>query len=356
MKAAVQRGRIRVTLEAVEEDIWLRQKEWLFENIGSANEVKGEEKQVSLALSVRNFQKLKEVRCGLSKDEHTRSVIKTMQIDWELYTRESEFANAAKKGFQFCDNYKFKMKPFEHQLIGFQFLHSMDRPALFGDCGTGKTFMVLTYAESLMQKSKWCFLVICPVNLIKHIWIKDGAKFTDLLLQGLRCETVARTLVRDFDKGVDRTDLAEKKKAKRRANLRHGKVLKELFANDADIYALNPENLRTDPKEKLVKDLMKRKVKEGYRWCLVIDESSMLKSRTSRTYKALKRLRTLAESCIIMTGTPSPNGMLHRLQARHPRTQASLGCHLRKQQGCQEAGRDLEAKTRCRRQSLRDNQ
>lgn len=315
MKAAVIRGRIRVFLDAIEEDIWLPQKEEIFRQIGSANEVKNkekkiEEKQISIALSVQNFQKLKGMGCKLSTDEHTKSTIQTMRVDWDLYTRESEAVKAAKEGIQFCKDYTFKMKPYDHQLVGFQFLHSMDRPALFGDCGTGKTFMVLTYAESLMQKEKWCFLVICPVNLIKHIWIKDGGKFTDLELLGLRSETVAQVLVRDFDKDVDRKDPEEKKKARRRANLRHGKVLKELFDNDADIYALNPANLRTDPKEKRVKDLMKRKIKEGYKWCLVIDESSMLKSRTSRTYKALKRLRALAESCIIMTGTPSPNGML----------------------------------------------
>lgn len=310
MKARIERGRIKIQLEAVEESIWLPQKEELFRLIGSSNSVKDDERQVSCALSVHNFKKLRKLGCGLSQDTHTQEVIKLMKLDWDLYTRESECGNATKEGLEWCKDYVFKKKPYPHQILGFQFLHSMSRPALFGDCGTGKTFMVLTYGESLMQKEKWCFLVICPVNLIRHVWITDADKFTNLSCLGLREDSVVRVKVADFDKGADKKDPAAKKKARRRATLRRNKLLKERFQKDAEIYVLNPENLRTDPKEKLVKELLKRKIKEGYKVCLVIDESSKLKSRTSRTYKALKRLRAFCEECIIMTGTPSPNGIL----------------------------------------------
>jgi len=310
MKAAVERGRIKVSLESIEDDIWMRQKEVIFSMVGSSNHVKGDPKKISCALSVQNFQKLRSLGCMLSDDLHTQETVESMKKDWQVYSEETVRGDRVKGGERICLDYKFKMNPYEHQELGLQFLYAMTNPALFGDCGTGKTFIILTYGESLMQTEKWCFLVVCPVNLIKHVWIKDAAKFTDVSCMGLRQETIARVVVADYDKGADRNDPAEKAKAKRRASLRNTKLLKELYAKDADFYVLNPENLRTDPKEKRVKDLMKRKIKEGFRWCLVVDESSKIKSRTSRTYKSLKRLRALADNCIIMTGTPSPNGIL----------------------------------------------
>jgi SNF2 family DNA or RNA helicase len=94
-----------------------------------------------------------------------------------------------------------------------------------------------------------------------------------------------------------------------RATKRHNKLLDERFAQPADVYIINPENLRSDQKEKRVVALCKRLKKEGYEIILAIDESSKLKSRTSRTYVSLKKIRAYCDRCIIMTGTPSPNGI-----------------------------------------------
>jgi len=326
MKARVVKGKIRVRLEDPDEQVWLRQREQILHMIGSANPI-GDLPEVSCMASPQNFRKLRRMGCKLSRDEATMAAVAKMKEDREQYEHESKVGVRAKATTVPFGSYEFKMPPFAHQIRGFNFLHAMNTPALFGDCGTGKTYMVLTFADSLIRKGeKWVFLVVCPVNLINHVWIADSKSFTDLRCVGLREDSSVTVLGEDWDEPDDDPEMSRKEraalraarkedpsyrpKAKRRAQARHRKKVSERFAQDADVYVVNPENLRTDPKEKRIKDLCRAKKKEGYKVCLVIDESSKLKSRTSRTYRALKRIRSLCERCIIMTGTPSPNGIL----------------------------------------------
>lgn len=328
MRARItDRGRLRVLLEDPDEDIWRQEREHIMGLIGSANIVREDVPELSCEASVQNLRKLRQEGCKLLiTDERTRDRILELREERALYDAESARGDLVKTGGIICRNYEFKKPPFAHQIPGFQFLHSMAAPALFGDCGTGKTYMVSTFADSLIKAGEqWIFFVVCPVNLIRWVWLNDVAQFTDLSCVGLREPTTVSVLRSDFDEKGDgdldflpraalRSERAAnpalRAKAKRRAQARHRKKIGERFSKDVDIYILNPENLRTDPKEKLVRNLLRRKIKEGYQCCLVIDESSKLKSRTSRTYKSLKRLRNLCERCIIMTGTPSPNGVL----------------------------------------------
>jgi SNF2 family DNA or RNA helicase len=327
MLATIVRGRIRVSFpEGIEEGRLAVVQEQIAQRIGSAKVVENHSDLISCALSIPNFRKLKELGCRLDDDRHTREVVGRLRQKLDIYEEEISRGRRAKDGASLYLEYPFKVEPFAHQRLGFQFLHSMKTPALFGDCGTGKTFMVLTFADSLLKAGEqWAFIVICPVNLIKHVWIDDAAKFSDLRVVGLRESSSVSVLAEDFDDKGDgdlgrseraalrasrRGDPDWKKKALRKAKARYRKKLDDRFAQEADMYVINPENLRTDPKEKRVKALIQRLKKEGYEVCLIIDESSKIKSRTSRTYKSIKRIRTLCSRCIIMTGTPSPNGIL----------------------------------------------
>lgn len=310
MRARVERGRIVVVMEQHEaEDVRLIAN--MTAAIGSFNPKDHGERVVSCALSITNFKKLKRFGCKLDQDAHTLDVVNKLRGELALYERESLQGNEAKAGHGFGPIYNFKVPPFEHQHTGYHFLHSMQTPALFGDCGVGKTFQVATFADSLIcTGTKIVFLVVCPVNLIQHVWLDDIEKFTRLSAVGLREPTVPRILAQDWDKGADRTDSAARKKALGRARRRHKKLVDERFDQDVDMYIVNLEQLRTDAKEKKVRDLLKRKRKDGFEVGLIIDESSRIKTRTSRAYKTLKRLRGLCSRCIIMTGTPSPNGIL----------------------------------------------
>jgi SNF2 family DNA or RNA helicase len=333
MRARItDRGRLRVLLEDPDEEVWQREREHLMGLIGSANIVRNDVPEISCEVSVQNLRKLRQEGCKLLiTDERTREGIARLHERRVLYDAQSANGNRAKAGEELFGGYEFKKPPFHHQLAGFQFLHAMPNPALFGDCGTGKTFIVSTYADSLIKAGeRWAFFVVCPVNLIRWVWMDDLKKFSDLSYVSLREPTSVSILGEDLDEKGDpkwdlhtrvdiqaraalraerRADREWRKKAVRRAQARHRKLLEARFAQDVDVYILNPENVRTDPKEKRARKLLRRKIKDGYRWCLVVDESSMLKSRTSRTYKALKRLRAFCDRCIIMTGTPSPNGV-----------------------------------------------
>lgn len=174
---------------------------------------------------------------------------------------------------------------------------------------THNTFMVLTFADSLLKwGERWVFLVVCPVNLIRHVWIDDAAKFSDLKTISLREEPLAMRSS-DWPAGADRSQPGARAQAKLALLKRQRIQIKQRFGQDADLYVINPENIRGG-KEKQFIGLCKRKQVEGFKICLVIDESSKLKNRTSATYRALQRLRAECERCIIMTGTPSPNGVL----------------------------------------------
>jgi SNF2 family DNA or RNA helicase len=327
MEAIIHRGRIRISFpEGTEGEELTVLQEKLSDKIGSARPVDNHPELASCAISVHNFRKLKHMGTTVANDAHTKEVIANLRAKLTIYEQEIARARTVKAGAELYQNYEFKKEPFAHQRIGFQFLHAMLEAALFGDCGTGKTFIVTTFADSLLKAGEdWAFVVICPVNLIKHVWIDDAAKFSDLRVVGLRESTNVTVLQSDYDEKkdaklsfLDRAALRKernqdeewKKKAKRRAKARFKKKLDERFGQDADMFVINPESMRTDPKERRVRDLCKRLLAEGKQVCLILDESSKIKSRTSRTYKAIKRIRTLCERCIIMTGTPSPNGIL----------------------------------------------
>ena len=326
MRARVHRGRIRVRWDIDDPDVWLPLREQALALIGSGSVPAEDEPEISCALSVQNFKKLKSLGCKMDRsDEHTIRTIELMRVDYQKYLLESEKGFAAKSNDLETPSYEFKVKPFAHQRLGWKFLHSMKTPALFGDCGTGKTFMVLTFLESLIQAGvPTVMIVVCPVNLIRHVWAADTEKFTGLRCVSLRESSVVLVRASDYDQPGDPSDRYElarvraeratnpewKKKAKRKAQARRTKKIKERFQQDADIYVINYENLRTDAKEKRILDLCKRLTKEGKEILLAIDESSKVKSRTSKTYKVLKKIRRHASRCIIMTGTPSPNGIL----------------------------------------------
>jgi SNF2 family DNA or RNA helicase len=308
MLARVERGRIKISLEGDETSL-LRQQEALTVSIGSMNFPENVLNESSCALSVQNFRKLKALGCRLGEDSHTKTVVARMLEELKLYEQETAKGVLAKKKEADLNDYRFKVPPMDHQIPGWQYLHALKEPALFGDCGTGKTFMVITFADSLISwGEKWIFIVVCPVNLIQHVWIDDVAKFSDLRAVSLR-EDQTRMRSSDWPAGVDRSDPAARDLAKAAMKKRRNSLLKERFAQESDLYIVNPENIRGD-KSKRILELCRRKKKEGYQICLVIDESSKLKNRTSATYKALQRIRAFCERCIIMTGTPSPNGVL----------------------------------------------
>ena len=79
------------------------------------------------------------------------------------------------------------------------------------------------------------------------------------------------------------------------------KARREALSLDADIYVINRENIPW-----LVENY-------GKQWdfdVVVIDESSSFKNPSSKRFKALRKMLPNIDSVILLTGTPSPNGLL----------------------------------------------
>lgn len=328
MIARVERGRIFISFpEDADAGEVGDMHAQISDRIASARENPDNLQEVSCALSTTNFRKLREMGCKLADDSFTRECVAKLRARMDQYHNESRRLAAARedKSGALAVPYEFKRPPRAHQIVGFNGMHAALCPGLFGDCGTGKTMIVSTFADSLIKNgAKVAFLVVCPVNLIEHAWIEDIRKFTDLTALSLRTEIKRSYINEDFDEKGDPRDPAQRaalrdarrkdpvwrKKAKARSTKRHNQILQQHYEQHADVYVINPEAARTPLGERRLLKLVQHILAGGRSLRLVIDESSKLKSRTSAIYKTLKKIRTFCEGCIIMTGTPSPNGLI----------------------------------------------
>ena len=140
------------------------------------------------------------------------------------------------------------------------------------DMGLGKSVSTLTAISDMIDSftaSK--VLVIAPLRVANSVWAQEALLWGHL--QHLRVSVCT---------GGD--------KARRAA-----------LALDADVYVINRENVPW-----LVDNY-------GKKWpfdVVVIDESSSFKNPSSKRFKALRKMLPEIESIVLLTGTPSPNGLL----------------------------------------------
>lgn len=125
------------------------------------------------------------------------------------------------------------------------------KAAIFSDCGTGKTIMQLEYAHRVCKHSKGNALVIAPLSVVEQTK-KEGAKF------GIKV-SICRTQA-DVKKGI---------------NITNYEMLEHF---DASAFV-----------------------------CVVLDESSILKSFTSTTRNMLIDMFQKTPYRLACTATPSPN-------------------------------------------------
>lgn len=140
------------------------------------------------------------------------------------------------------------------------------------DMGLGKTTSTLTAISDMLDGfmvNK--VLVIAPLRVANSVWAQETRLWAHL--QHLRVSVCT---------GAE--------KARRAA-----------LALSADVYVINRENVPW-----LVENY-------GAKWpfdMVVIDESSSFKSASSKRFKAIRKMLPHIEGMILLTGTPSPNGLL----------------------------------------------
>lgn len=167
-------------------------------------------------------------------------------------------------------------KPWAYQERATQFVEEHTACGLFLEMGLGKTVATLTAINDLMydQFSISRVLVIAPLRVAYDTWARECQKWDHL-----RHLTISKVLG---------------SQAERIAALE----------SEADLYVINRENVAW-----LVEHLQ-----EGKRpWpfdMIVIDELSSFKSPRSQRFKALRKVRPMAQRIVGLTGTPAPNGLI----------------------------------------------
>ena len=162
--------------------------------------------------------------------------------------------------------------PEKYMVEAAKFLLERGAGGLFLDPGLRKTSITLSAIKALKARHKrFPFLVIAPLRVCQLVWPAEVRKWRQF--NGLRVE------------------------------LLHGPKKGEALSREADLYVINPEGLPW-----LFEELQARDVWpfEG----LVVDESTKFKRASAQRSKLLRSYLPHFRRRYILTGSPSPNGLL----------------------------------------------
>ena len=159
-----------------------------------------------------------------------------------------------------------------YQRRAISFIKDRRRCGLFLEMGLGKSASALTAISDLLDEfSIHRVLIVAPLRVANSVWKQETAKWAHL--KHLRVSVCT---------GPQKARLAA-------------------LQADADVYVINRENL-----DWLVEA-------KGAKWpfdMVIIDESSSFKNSSTKRFKALRRVLPRTEYMVLLTGTPSPNGLL----------------------------------------------
>ena len=159
-----------------------------------------------------------------------------------------------------------------YQRRAVSFIKDRRRCGLFLEMGLGKSASALTAISDLLDEfSVHKVLIVAPLRVANSVWRQETAKWAHL--KHLRVSVCT---------GSQKARLVA-------------------LQADADVFVINRENMPW-----LVETL-------GAKWpfdMVIIDESSSFKSASSQRFKALRRVLPKTEYMVLLTGTPSPNGLL----------------------------------------------
>lgn len=159
-----------------------------------------------------------------------------------------------------------KLRP--EQKDALKFMRRRDSGALFADMGFGKTAVVLHF---MAETTELPVLLVGPKRVIETVWDEESLLWPEA--KDLRFQLI---------------------------NGRTPEIRLQQMSRRADVYMITPDLIAW------LSDLKKLPIL--FR-CLVVDESSLFKSSSSRRFKRLRRLAKDISRRFLLTGTPSPNGV-----------------------------------------------
>lgn len=160
----------------------------------------------------------------------------------------------------------------DYQNKAVEFIKARKRCALFLGLGLGKSPISLTAASDLLEEFEVSrVLVIAPLRVANSVWAQEAKKWQHTEHLSVAVAT-----------GTEKNRIAA-------------------LLKNADITTINRENvpwLVNYYKKKWPFDMV------------IVDESQSFKNPSSQRFKALKRVLPLTDYMVLLTGTPSPNGLL----------------------------------------------
>lgn len=163
---------------------------------------------------------------------------------------------------------------FNYQDRGVDFIKEKRKCALFLDMGMGKTTTTLTAIRDMFDDfSAFRVLIIAPLRVANTVWKQESQKWEHLS---------------DLNIGI-----ATGTEGQRKAVLERG----------YDITIINRENV----------PWLVEFYKAKHQWpfdTIVIDESTSFKNSASKRFKAMKQILKYVYNIVLLTGTPSPQGMI----------------------------------------------
>lgn len=160
------------------------------------------------------------------------------------------------------------------------FLEPKTAAGFWGDCGVGKTAVLLTVLQRLLKRfDVRRVLVVAPRLVAESVWTAEVAEWEHL--HGLRVSKIVGTAAQ---------------------RLRAMEV-------DADIYTITRDNVVWLEDQFLRYEGLIRAQYRRWPWdCVVVDESQSFKAQSSQRFKSLRRLRRLFPRIYLATGSLMPNG------------------------------------------------
>lgn len=163
---------------------------------------------------------------------------------------------------------------FNYQGRGVDFIKEKRKCALFLDMGMGKTTTTLTAIRDMFDDfSAFRVLIIAPLRVANTVWKQESQKWEHLS---------------DLNIGI-----ATGTEGQRKAVLERG----------YDITIINRENV----------PWLVEFYKAKHQWpfdTIIIDESTSFKNSASKRFKAMKQILKYVYNIVLLTGTPSPQGMI----------------------------------------------
>lgn len=161
-----------------------------------------------------------------------------------------------------------------YQNISVEHLWQNKKCGLFLDMGLGKTAITLTFCDKILYDELDAnkVLIIAPKRVVEGVWVQEAKKWSHL----------GRLKITRI--------------------IGHQKQREKLLREDTDIHIISRDNIAW-----LCGHFQGLKCPYDV---LIIDESSSFKSPKSVRFKSLKMLRGTFKRVVILTGTPSPNGLI----------------------------------------------